>query len=108
MRTSSKEDTLINVEIERGSESPFESKWLLDEFEPRSNELDSDARESSGDKYIAEELVVEKVLAEITAVTGNIIEDAVTETAGLLIDGKSSLGTKGGDRNEFQVIANIL
>lgn len=108
MRTSSKEDALINVEIQRDSESPFESKWLLDEYEPRSNELDRDTREASGDKYLVQELVVEKVLAEMTAVTGNLIEDAVTETAGLLRDGKSSLGTKGGDRDEFQVIANIL
>lgn len=44
------------------------------------------------------------MLAEITAVTGTIIDDAVTETAELLRNGKSSLGTKGGDKNEFQVI----
>jgi len=108
LRTDSKEDTLINVEIQRGSESPFETNWLLDEFEPRSNELDRNGRESSGDKYIVKELVVEKVLEEITEVTGNLIDVAVTETAGLLRDGKSSLGTKGGDRDEFQVIATIL
>lgn len=77
---------------------------MLDEYEPRADELGSIAKESSGDNYIAKELVVENVLAEITAVTGTIIDDAVTETAELLRNGKSSLGTKGGDKNEFQVI----
>ena len=107
LRTSSKEDTLINVEIQRGSESPFETKWVLDR-EPRSSDFGRDAREPRGDEPRINELVVDRVLEEMATVTGNIIEGAVTETAVILRDGKSSLGTKGGDKDEFQVIINIF
>lgn len=99
LRTGPKEDTLINVEVQRGSESPFETKWALDR-EPRSRELGRGARE---DESRSKELVVDRVLEEMTAVTGSLIEGAVVETAGLLREGKSSLGTKGGDRDEFQL-----
>ncbi|KAG0583481.1 hypothetical protein KC19_3G139700 [Ceratodon purpureus] len=99
LRTSSKEETLINVEIQRGSESPFETKWVLDR-EPRSSDFE---RLPSGDEPRINELVVDRVLEEMTAVTGSLIEGAVAEAAVMLRDGKSSLGTKGGDRDEFQL-----
>lgn len=106
LRTSSTEDTLINVEIQRGSESPFETKWVVDR-EPRPSDFGRDAREPSGDEPRINELVVDRVLEEMNAVTGSIIGVAVAETAVLLRDEKSSLGTKGGDRDEFQVIAAL-
>lgn len=99
LRTNSKDDTLMSVEIQMDSTTA----WVLDQ-EHSSNQFSSNLRESTQEKPEVEELPQEKALVEIAAETGNVEEGAMAETSDSFRDGKSSLGAKGGNSDEFQVI----
>lgn len=104
LKTNSKETPLISVEIQRNYDSPFETvdkAWLLDR-EPNLNELRRDVMDSGMVEPILEENAGGKVHSEVTLATEKDIEMAMAKTAGILRDGKSSLGTKGVDKDEFQ------
>ncbi|XP_024358168.1 uncharacterized protein [Physcomitrium patens] len=104
LKTNSKETPLISVEIQRNYDSPFETvdkAWLLDR-EPNLDELRRDVMDSGMVEPILEENAGGKVHSEVTLATEKDIEMAMAKTAGILRDGKSSLGTKGVDKDEFQ------
>lgn len=98
LRTNSKDDTLMSVEIQMDSTTA----WVLDQ-EHSSNQFSSNLRESTQEKPEVEELPQEKALVEIAAETGNVEEGAMAETSDSFRDGKSSLGAKGGNSDEFQL-----